>query len=122
MSHLQTPFIPLRACKKPCHDCPFRADHPPYQTREDMVNNLAWTFDPECVAICHHSTKFPPDKHVACAGALLFAQSVGESKPIPAPAGNVIPIYCLEAFALAWESDAKMRYDNWLSLQPNSNP
>lgn len=55
---------PGHACKKPCHDCPYRKDIAAYSSSEDVANNVSWIAlakpnDEGFIPVCHHSGGMP---------------------------------------------------------------
>lgn len=70
---------PDRHCRRPCHDCPFRADIPPYQHEADVERNLLHLINRRRLAVCHHTARCldRPGPERVCAGFLGMVQRVG---------------------------------------------
>jgi hypothetical protein len=54
-NHIYPMIRPRKACKRPCHDCPFRADRPGWQSPAQAENNKTYLLNPFGVAICHQT-------------------------------------------------------------------
>lgn len=130
---------PTQACKKPCHDCPFRMDIRRYQSHADVASNLVAVLRERNVAVCHQTTHYAPGSNtpvekpgvqpLACAGFLTMVQYV-----MPAEAlwrldefdfvlKHDVPVYrSVEAFlhSACPDQNADARRLAWLQNQPKS--
>lgn len=121
---------PPAHCKKPCHDCPFRADNPVYQSPDDLAGNLRATLIDRLPPSCHHGLMaagggqekpLADRKLVVCAGGLLFMRHHGID-PLPsldvAGADRVYATAGDMAVAVANVRTKLARCVNWWSIQP----
>jgi hypothetical protein len=128
---------PTKACKRPCHDCPFRTDILRYQSYADVASNITSLLNARGITACHQTTTYNGD-HVAvevpgkqphaCAGFLTMVSYV---TPLYAgyrlieyefdPAHHNVPIYpSIEAFlhSPCPDQSPDARRLAWLQNQP----
>ncbi len=127
---------PADACKKPCHDCPFRLSTTPYSSGQDIINNVHWYVfagQPH-YAMCHqegqqgpnwkqHRTKVPKK---VCAGWLTMMASEQPDHPVlealnfdpnhGIPCMGGIVQYVLEA--VCPDNSCEGRCQAWFASQP----
>lgn len=122
---------PTTACRRPCHDCPFRSDIVAYQSRDDVTRNLEALLRPERVAVCHQTSKALTgrEQEKACAGFLLMCQALGlpnrwlESNPDEMPRAGTPTHASLKDFfynSACADQSAFGRFLAWLLNQPKT--
>jgi hypothetical protein len=117
--------MPKSRCERPCHDCPFRGDIVPYQTAEDVADNLDAIGNPARRCVCHHAGSVPGLPRYGlptgptCAGFLVLRQRLGLAV---SPRIKDDPrIFTLGGFALRAECPDQAwaaRIVAWIANQP----